>query len=229
MIALGFKLFPLNKKYKKIYDRSKNIQFGTDQELENVISFLEKRLEVRNSYRFNIQKEPMLLTNVLSIDGSGRRSRRNKSAIRVALVYQRQNNFQAQIDYRGQVFGITAGDDIENVGNVLMIDQNQVVIKHQNRITSYPAPGVGDGLPKELNNFPIKKNTISDTVTNKSVSGFNKTLLDPVLSLKRESNRTISINGGRKNIAKQSNTEESGLVKIEELGRHQVGKRHQAN
>ncbi len=211
IIALGFKLFPLNKKYKKIYDRSKNIQFGTDQELENVISFLEKRLEVRNSYRFNIQKEPMLLTNVLSIDGTGRRSRRNKSAIRVALVYQRQNNFQAQIDYRGQVFGITTGDDIENVGNVLMIDQNQVVIKHQNRITSYPAPGVGDGLPKELNNFPIKKNTISDTVTNKSVSGFNKTLLDPVLSLKRESNRTISINGGRKNIAKQSNTEESGL------------------
>ena len=45
IIALGFKLFPLNKKYKKIYDRSKNIQFGTDQELENVISFLEKRLD----------------------------------------------------------------------------------------------------------------------------------------------------------------------------------------
>tara|TARA_S200000501_G_scaffold379024_1_gene446629 strand:- start:14289 stop:15617 length:1329 start_codon:yes stop_codon:yes gene_type:complete len=208
IIASGFQLFPLNNKYKKIYNRSKNLQFGTDQELENVISFLEKRLEVRNSYRFDIQKEPMLLTNVLSIDGSGRRSRRNKSAIRVALVYQRQNNFQAQIDYRGQVFGITVGEEIENVGNVLMIDQNQVVIKHQNRVTSYPAPGVGDGLPKELNNFPIKHNTNSDTVTNKLGSGYNKTLLNPALSLKREGNRTINVNKERKNIAKQANVEE---------------------
>ncbi len=208
IIASGFQLFPLNNKYKKIYNRSKNLQFGTDQELENVISFLEKRLEVRNSYRFDIQKEPMLLTNVLSIDGSGRRSRRNKSAIRVALVYQRQNNFQAQIDYRGQVFGITVGEEIENVGNVLMIDQNQVVIKHQNRVTSYPAPGVGDGLPKELNNFPIKHNTNSDTVTNELGSGYNKTLLNPAPSLKREGNRTINVNKERKNIAKQANVEE---------------------
>ena len=69
------------------------MQFGTDEELENVIAFLEKRLEERNNYQFMIQQEPMMLTNVLSLDGSGRRSRRNKSALRVALIYQRENNF----------------------------------------------------------------------------------------------------------------------------------------
>ena len=72
-------IYPMNKKYSKINDRSKNIKFGTDEELENVIGFLENRLEDRNLYRFTIDKEPMMLTNVLSLaDGSGRRARRNR-------------------------------------------------------------------------------------------------------------------------------------------------------
>ena len=158
IIAAGFKLFPMNKKYDRIKDRSRNLQFGTDEELENVIAFLEKRLEERNNYQFLIQKEPMILTNVLSLDGSGRRSRRNKSALRVALIYQRENNFQAQIDYRGKIFGITAGESIENIGEIVLIDQSQVIIKNENRLMSYPAPGKGNGLPKELTDFSFKEN-----------------------------------------------------------------------
>jgi len=159
IVAAGLKLFPMNKKYDRIKDRSRNLQFGTDEELENVIAFLEKRLEERNNYQFIINKEPMVLTNVLSLDGSGRRSRRNKSAIRVALIYQRENNFQAQIDYRGKIFGISAGDFIENIGDVVLIDKNQVIIKNENRLMSYPAPGIKDGLPKELSNFSLKGET----------------------------------------------------------------------
>lgn len=158
IIAAGFKLFPMNKKYDRIKDRSRNLQFGTDEELKNVIAFLEKRLEERNNYQFMIQKEPMILTNVLSLDGSGRRSRRNKSALRVALIYQRENNFQAQIDYRGKIFGITAGESIENIGEIVLIDQSQVIIKNENRLMSYPAPGKGNGLPKELTDFSFKEN-----------------------------------------------------------------------
>ncbi len=158
IIAAGFKLFPMNKKYDRIKDRSRNLQFGTDEELENVIAFLEKRLEERNNYQFMIQKEPMILTNVLSLDGSGRRSRRNKSALRVALIYQRENNFQAQIDYRGKIFGITAGESFENIGEIVLIDQSQVIIKNENRLMSYPAPGKGNGLPKELTDFSFKEN-----------------------------------------------------------------------
>ena len=159
LIASGFKLLPMNKKYAKINSRSKNIKFGTDEELENVIGFLENRLEDRNLYRFMIDKEPMMLTNVLSLaDGTGRRARRNRSAIRVALIYQRNNNFQAQIDYRGKVFGVIAGEKIENIGEILLIDQDRVVIKNEDRIISYPAPGQSDSSPKELNNFSYSKN-----------------------------------------------------------------------
>tara|TARA_A100000164_G_scaffold192958_1_gene171300 strand:+ start:396 stop:1712 length:1317 start_codon:yes stop_codon:yes gene_type:complete len=158
IVAASFKLLPMNKKYSKINNRSKNIKFGTDEELENVIGFLENRLEGRNLYRFMIDKEPMMLTNVLSLaDGTGRRARRNRSAIRVALIYQRDNNFQAQIDYRGRVFGVTAGEVVENVGEILLIDQSRVVIKNEDRIISYPAPGQSESGPKELNNFSFTR------------------------------------------------------------------------
>lgn len=178
IVAAGLKLFPMNKKYDRIKDRSRNLQFGTDEELENVIAFLEKRLEERNNYQFIINKEPMVLTNVLSLDGSGRRSRRNKSVIRVALIYQRENNFQAQIDYRGKNFGVSAGELIENIGEVVLIDKNQVIIKNENRLMSYPAPGMKDGLPKELSNFSLKGDiSISSKQSNKQpepISALNK-------------------------------------------------------
>ena len=178
IVAAGLKLFPMNKKYDRIKDRSRNLQFGTDEELENVIAFLEKRLEERNNYQFIINKEPMVLTNVLSLDGSGRRSRRNKSVIRVALIYQRENNFQAQIDYRGKNFGVSAGELIENIGEVVLIDKNQVIIKNENRLMSYPAPGMKDGFPKELSNFSLKGDiSISSKQSNKQpelISALNK-------------------------------------------------------
>ena len=90
LIATGFKLFPMNKKYNRIKARSSNVQFGTDKELENIIGFLESRLEERSKFQFQIENSPMMLTNVLSLaDGSGKRARRNRNALRVALVYQR--------------------------------------------------------------------------------------------------------------------------------------------
>tara|TARA_Y100000588_G_scaffold387472_1_gene485267 strand:- start:1096 stop:2448 length:1353 start_codon:yes stop_codon:yes gene_type:complete len=203
IVAAGLKLFPMNKKYDRIKDRSRNLQFGTDEELENVIAFLEKRLEERNNYQFIINKEPMVLTNVLSLDGSGRRSRRNKSAIRVALIYQRENNFQAQIDYRGKIFGISAGDFIENIGDVVLIDKNQVIIKNENRLMSYPAPGIKDGLPKELSNFSLKGETSILSKQSKKqsepISALNKNDVVPMVLKSGISNNVSKIQKPGKN------------------------------
>ena len=141
LIATGFKLFPMNKKYNRIKARSSNVQFGTDKELENIIGFLESRLEERSKFQFQIENSPMMLTNVLSLaDGSGKRARRNRNALRVALVYQRENNYQAQIDYRGKAFTVTIGDSIPNIGVVEFIDNTQVIIKTNSGIKAYPAP-----------------------------------------------------------------------------------------
>jgi len=143
LIATGFKLFPMNKKYNRIKARSSNVQFGTDKELENIIGFLESRLEERSKFQFQIKNTPMMLTNVLSLtDGSGKRARRNRNAIRVALVYQRDNNYQAQINYRGKIFTVTIGDSIPNIGVVELIDNTQVIIKTDSGIKAYPTPNL---------------------------------------------------------------------------------------
>ena len=56
LIATGFKLFPMNKKYGRVKDRSSNLQFGTDKELEDIIAYLETRLEERSKFLFTLEK-----------------------------------------------------------------------------------------------------------------------------------------------------------------------------
>ena len=142
LVATSFKLFPMNKKYDRLKQAAEDLQFGTDKELENIISYLEERLEDRSEFEFKINNTPMLLTNVLSLaDGSGRRVKRNRNAVRVAFVYQREEHFQAQIDYRGQIFTVAVGDTIPMVGKVDLIDSKQVVIKTDNGLKTYPTPG----------------------------------------------------------------------------------------
>ena len=91
IVAMSFKLYPMNKKYNRLQNRSAKKQTEViDSELENIISYLETRLEDRSKFKFSIENTPMLLTNVLSLaDGGGRKARRNRNAIRVAFVYQR--------------------------------------------------------------------------------------------------------------------------------------------
>ena len=142
LVATSFKLFPMNKKYSLLKEAAEDIQFGTDKELENIISYLEERLEDRSEFKFNIANTPMLLTNVLSLaDGSGRRVKRNRNAVRVALVYQRDDHFQAQIDYRGKAFTVGVGDVLPNIGTVEEIDGTKVIINTSSGRKSYPAPG----------------------------------------------------------------------------------------
>ena len=142
LVATSFKLFPMNAKYNRLKEASENLQFGTDKELENIISYLEDRLEDRSEFQFTIENTPMLLTNVLGLaDGSGRRVKRNRNALRVAFVYQRDENFQAQIDYRGKAFTVSVGDVLPNIGTVDHIDGTKVVISTENGKKSYPAPG----------------------------------------------------------------------------------------
>ena len=141
LIAGGFSLYPKNKKYQKIIAKSYRT-FGTDKEIENVIEYLEQRLEERGYYQFGLEKQPMRLTNVLTLaDGSGPRSRRSRSALRVSMIYQSQKRFQAQLNYRGKIYTVSSGELIPSLGEVVHIDQKQVVMKRDNKILSYPAPG----------------------------------------------------------------------------------------
>ena len=160
IIAGGFSLYPKNKKYRKIVAKSART-FGTDKELENVIEYLEKRLEQRGYYQFSLEKQPMRLTNVLTLaDGSGPSSRRSRSALRVSMIYQSQKKFQAQLNYRGKIYTVTSGEGIPTLGEVVHIDEKQVVMKRENKILSYPAPGTDRQNALEISAEDFKRGKI---------------------------------------------------------------------
>ncbi len=161
LIATSFKLFPMNKKFGKVKARSANLQFGTDKELEDIIAYLENRLGERSDFLFTIQNTPMMLTNVLTMaDGTGRRNRRNRNAVRVALVYQRNEHFQAQIDYRGKAFTVSVGDTVQNIGTVEMIDATQVLIRTSSGVKAYPAPGNEITSFNDRGNIKVSSRTV---------------------------------------------------------------------
>ena len=160
IVAGGFSLYPKNKKYRKIVAKSART-FGTDKELENVIEYLEKRLEQRGDYQFSLEKQPMRLTNVLTLaDGSGPSSRRSRSALRVSMIYQSQKKFQAQLNYRGKIYTVSSGEGIPALGEVVHIDEKQVVMKRENKILSYPAPGTDRQNALEISAEDFKRGKI---------------------------------------------------------------------
>ena len=160
IVAGGFSLYPKNTKYRKIVAKSART-FGTDKELENVIEYLEKRLEQRGYYQFSLEKQPMRLTNVLTLaDGSGPSSRRSRSALRVSMIYQSQKKFQAQLNYRGKIYTVSSGEGIPTLGEVVHIDEKQVVMKRDNKILSYPAPGTDRQNALEISAEDFKRGKI---------------------------------------------------------------------
>ena len=127
---------------------------------EDVIEYLEKRLEQRSYYSFELNKQPMRLTNVLTLaDGSGPGSRRSRSNKGINDL-SKSENFQAQLNYRGKVYTVSSGESVSSLGDVVHIDQKQVVIKRENKVLSYPAPGTDRQNAIEVNLKDIKRGKI---------------------------------------------------------------------
>ncbi len=164
LFIIAFKLYPMNTKWKKVHERSSQVEFGTDKDLEDVISFLETRLEDRGRYTFDLDNTPMRITNVLFLtDGSGRRLRRDRSAVRVSMVYQRENHFQAQLSYRGKTVTAQEGESYPEIGKIILIDQSRVVVKNEGKMMAYPAPGSDLDKPTEIQNIALPKHLKKET------------------------------------------------------------------
>jgi hypothetical protein len=66
------------------------------------------------------------------------------------MIYQSQKKFQAQLNYRGKIYTVASGESISSIGEVVHIDQKQVIMKRENKILSYPAPGTDRQNPLEI-------------------------------------------------------------------------------
>ncbi|NQU67090.1 MAG: hypothetical protein HQ510_04020 [Candidatus Marinimicrobia bacterium] len=139
LVLNGFKLFPVNKKYQKTVDRAEKSQFGTDEELENIIEYLESRLEDRNNYQFSTDNEPLRLQNVLYLyDSQGKRLKyKDSKKIRVTAVFIGGSKPQALLNYQNMNYTVAVGDSIAD-GEIIWIDKDEVVFSKNNSEVHYP-------------------------------------------------------------------------------------------
>ena len=56
ILVAGMKLYPITKEWENAVERSQNTQIGADKDLENIINFLENRLQYRLNYEFNLNR-----------------------------------------------------------------------------------------------------------------------------------------------------------------------------
>ena len=142
IIAAGIKLLPANKEWSKAKDRAKNIRFGTDKELEDVIEYLEIRIKDRDNYQFILEEEPMRLTNVLYLtDSKGRSLRyRNRGKLRVTHIIDGIQKY-AGINYKDNNYTVVIGDSIAG-GKVVVIDPTKIVIAKKDKEFHYSVAGL---------------------------------------------------------------------------------------
>ena len=142
--------FPINRDWQKARVRAAVELFGTDRELEDVIEFLEQRLERRNNYQFSLENEPLRLTNVVYLyGGSGFAYRmRKKDKLRVTAIIDGKIQ-QALILYDKQNYTVTVGDSVGG-GEVVWIDSDEVVIVNGDKEVHYQLSGL------MIPNAPVK-------------------------------------------------------------------------
>ena len=137
ILVAGMELYPITKEWGNAVERSHNTQIGADKDLENIINFLEDRLQYRLDYEFNLEKQPMRLINVIYLtDAAGNKlSHRKSSRLQVTHIIDGKVNY-AGIEYRGIKFTVVEGDSILN-GMVKKIDSFGVTINKNGKDKYY--------------------------------------------------------------------------------------------
>ena len=51
----------------------------------------------------------------------------------MSMIYQSQKRFQAQLNYRGKIYTVSSGESVPSLGDVVHIDQKQVIMKRKIR------------------------------------------------------------------------------------------------
>ncbi|MBS1272065.1 MAG: hypothetical protein MAGBODY4_01203 [Candidatus Marinimicrobia bacterium] len=68
IIASGFRLYSMHSDVQRYQRAAENTNFGTDQELDSLITYLEGNLQKRELFQFDIRNKPVLLSNVIFLN-----------------------------------------------------------------------------------------------------------------------------------------------------------------
>ncbi len=139
LVLNGFKMYPTQRDYFKTVARLEKTEIGTDKELEDVIEYLETRLEDRSHYDFSLENEPLRLQNVLFMyDSQGRMLKfKDKGKVRVTAVFIGGKRPQALINFKNMNYTVTVGDSLDG-GEIVYIDEEEVVFSKDKKEIHYP-------------------------------------------------------------------------------------------
>ena len=133
VVMAGVKLYPVVNTWQGAVERAENIKIGTDEELEKTINFLEDRLKNRLDYTFAMEKNPMLLTNVIYLTKSGGRrlGTQRRSQVRITHIINGRNRYVG-IQHMGQNYTLVEGDSLDG-GEIVRIDVDGIVFSKENQ------------------------------------------------------------------------------------------------
>jgi len=116
---------------KRAYIKYTNEEIGTDKELQNMVTELEKNLNSRQTMKFRLKENPLDLTRVISIDGNF--SSRGVKGIDCKGAWSNGNgSFTAVCNYRAKRYEITVGDSIGG-GIVSDISATKIFIEKEDQ------------------------------------------------------------------------------------------------
>ena len=120
--------FNKHDKIAKAYKKFINEEVGTDKELQNMVSTLEKNLNARQNLKFKPKDDPLDLTRVIVLDGDV--SSRGVKGIECSAIFDndRDGKWEATCTYRSKRHNRVAVGDSIGGGIVLDITSNRVHI-----------------------------------------------------------------------------------------------------
>ena len=119
--------FSKHTEVTKAYEKFINEEVGTDKELQDMVSTLEKNLNIRQSLKFKPKDNPLDLTRVVMLDGD--LSARGVKGIECSgIITDKDGSIETICTYRSKRYVVAAGDSIGG-GIVSNISSNKVHIK----------------------------------------------------------------------------------------------------
>ncbi len=115
---------------------------GTDEELEEIIVFLEQNLELRSKFRFDLKNNPLKLDKVVFLaDEQGRLiNSMQANTIRVSGLYVNIDPPKATIEFKNKEHTVKVGDKIEDY-SIVKITNDGILALRQGDAKFYPLQG----------------------------------------------------------------------------------------
>ncbi len=145
VLIILFEAYTLNdvKAERKAFAKAaEKTIIGTDDELEEVIVFLEENLEARANFKFDLKNNPLKLDKVIFMtDEQGRLiNSQQANTLRVSGLYANINPPKASVEFKNKEFTVKVGDKIEDY-RILKISKDGILAIRRGNAKFYPLQG----------------------------------------------------------------------------------------